>query len=54
VELTEVARRKDADGQSAEAERKDVNPRPQMKLSDLYNQQISDACVEAAPKNIDG
>jgi hypothetical protein len=53
MELAEVMRRKNADEQRTQAERKDVACRPQIESTDLRDQQIPNYRVEESPDNID-
>src|ERR1035437_6481618 len=53
MELGEVTRRKDADEQRAQAERKDVVCRPRMESTDVRDEQIPNDRVEESPKNVD-
>src|SRR5208337_4082037 len=53
MEPAEVTRRKDADEQRAQAERKDVACRPRMEIADLRDEQIPNHRVEESPNNVD-
>jgi hypothetical protein len=53
MEMAEVTRRKDADEQRAQAERKDVACRPRIESTDVPDQQIPNHRVEESPDNID-
>jgi hypothetical protein len=53
MESAEVARRKNADKQGAQAERKDVACRLRMESTDVRDQQIPNHRVEESPDNID-
>ena len=53
MELAEVTRRKDADEQRAQAERKDVACRPRMESADVRDEQIRNHRVEESPNNVD-
>ena len=53
MELAEVTRRKEADEQRAQAERKDVGCRPRMESADVRDEQIPDHRVEESPNNVD-
>ena len=52
MELAEVTRRKNADEQRAQAERKDVGCRPRSESTDVRDQQIPNHRVEESPKNV--
>src|SRR5579864_1221367 len=54
MELAEVTRRKDADEQRAQAERKDVACCPQFESTNVRDEQIPNQSVEESPDNING
>jgi hypothetical protein len=53
MELPKVTRRKNADEQRAQAERKDVTSRPRIESADARHEQIRNDSVEESPDNVD-
>jgi hypothetical protein len=53
MELAEVTRRKDADEQRAQAERKDVACRPRIEGTHVREEKISNNRVKESPNNVD-
>ncbi len=53
MELAEVARRKDADEQRAQAKGENVADRPRMENAHVRYQQISNRSVKESPNHVD-